>query len=59
VAKLAALHGRHAGDTAAHFRANMPPAWRPEYEALLKAPQRFAEQRSRDIKPIVWRGLAR
>ena len=45
--------------TAAHFRANMPPAWRPEYEALLKAAQRFAEQRSRDIKPIVWRGLAR
>ncbi len=45
--------------TAAHFRANMPPAWRPEYEALLNAAQRFAEQRSRDIKPIVWRGLAR
>ena len=45
--------------TAAYFRANMPPAWRPEYEALLKAAQRFAEQRSRDIKPIVWRGLER
>ncbi len=43
--------------TAAYFRANMPPEWRPEYEALLEAAQRFAEDRSRDIKPVVWRGL--
>jgi len=37
--------------TAAHFRANMPPEWREEYEALLEAAQRFAAERSRDIKP--------
>lgn len=43
--------------TAAYFRANMPPEWRPEYEALLRAAQRFAEERSRDIKPVAWRGL--
>src|SRR2546430_17536586 len=38
--------------TAAYFRANMPPAWREEYEALLEAAQRFAAERSRDIKPV-------
>lgn len=43
--------------TAAYFRANMPPAWRPEYEAQLKAAQRFAQERSRDIKPVIWRDL--
>jgi flavin reductase (DIM6/NTAB) family NADH-FMN oxidoreductase RutF len=43
--------------TAAYFRANMPPEWRPEYEAHLRAAQRFAEERSRHIQPIVWRGL--
>ena len=43
--------------TAAYFRANMPPAWRPEYEALLTAAQRFAAERSRDIKPVIWKGL--
>jgi len=37
--------------TAAHFRANMPPEWREEYEALLEAAQRFAAERSRDIRP--------
>jgi flavin reductase (DIM6/NTAB) family NADH-FMN oxidoreductase RutF len=51
---------RPAGDvmTAAHFRANMPPAWRAEYEALLTAAQRFAEQRSRGIKAVIWRALS-
>jgi flavin reductase (DIM6/NTAB) family NADH-FMN oxidoreductase RutF len=44
--------------TAAYFRANMPPEWRKEYEALLGAAQRSAEATSRDIKPVVWRGLA-
>src|ERR1043165_8532903 len=43
--------------TAAYFRANMPPTWRPEYEAQLKAAQLFAEERSRDIQPVIWRGL--
>jgi flavin reductase (DIM6/NTAB) family NADH-FMN oxidoreductase RutF len=43
--------------TAAHFRANMPPAWRAEYEALLRAAQQFAAERSRDIRPVIWKGL--
>jgi len=38
--------------TAAYFRANMPPEWREEYAALLQAAQRFAAERSRDIKPV-------
>ena len=42
--------------TAGYFRANLPPAWRKDYERLLKAAQDFAEQRSRDIRPIVWKG---
>ena len=44
--------------TAAHFRANMPEAWRQEYEELLATAQRYAEQRSRDIKAVIWKGLA-
>jgi len=43
--------------TAAHFRANMPAKWRAEYEALLQAAQAYAAERSRDIRPVVWRGL--
>jgi flavin reductase (DIM6/NTAB) family NADH-FMN oxidoreductase RutF len=43
--------------TAAHFRANMPPEWRGEYEGLLRAAQAFAAERSRDIRPVVWREL--
>ena len=42
--------------TAAHFRAHMPPDWRPTYEAQLKRAQQFAEQRSRSIEPVLWRG---
>lgn len=41
--------------TAAYFRANMPTAWRRDYEDLLRVAQRFAEERSRDIRPLVWR----
>jgi flavin reductase (DIM6/NTAB) family NADH-FMN oxidoreductase RutF len=44
--------------TAAYFRAQMPAGWRKEYEALLQAAQRSAEARSRDIRPVVWSGLA-
>jgi flavin reductase (DIM6/NTAB) family NADH-FMN oxidoreductase RutF len=44
--------------TAGYFRANMPAAWHKEYEAGLEAAQRFAEERSRHIVPVVWRGLA-
>jgi flavin reductase (DIM6/NTAB) family NADH-FMN oxidoreductase RutF len=43
--------------TAAYFRTNMPAAWRRDYEEHLKAAQQFAAERSRDIKPVVWRGL--
>ncbi len=43
--------------TAGHFRANMPAEWRKEYEAGLVTAQRFAEERSRNIRAVVWRGL--
>src|SRR6266699_6683254 len=43
--------------TATHFRANMPAEWRAEYETLLRTAQQFAAERSRDIRPVVWRGL--
>lgn len=43
--------------SAAHFRAQMPAAWRAEYDALLQTAQRFAVERSRDIKPVIWKGL--
>jgi flavin reductase (DIM6/NTAB) family NADH-FMN oxidoreductase RutF len=53
----AADRARGAVMTAAYFRAHMPAAWRAEYAARLEAAQRFAEERSRDIRAVVWRGL--
>jgi flavin reductase (DIM6/NTAB) family NADH-FMN oxidoreductase RutF len=49
---------RSSGDvmTAAYFRAHMPAEWRAEYEALLRAAQAYAAERSHDIRPIVWTG---
>jgi flavin reductase (DIM6/NTAB) family NADH-FMN oxidoreductase RutF len=44
--------------TAGYFRANIPAAWRKDYEDHLKAAQEFAERRSRDIRPIAWKGSA-
>src|SRR6267378_659881 len=41
--------------TATHFRANMPAAWRTEYEAKLKEAQQVAAEMSRQIKQIVWK----
>jgi flavin reductase (DIM6/NTAB) family NADH-FMN oxidoreductase RutF len=41
--------------TAPFFRTHMPAVWRKDYEDHLQAAQRFAEERSRDIRPIVWR----
>src|SRR5882672_5166474 len=41
--------------TASYFRTNMPAEWRTEYEAKLKEAQGFAEARSRDVKPFVWK----
>ena len=43
--------------TAPHFRANMRTEWRAEYEALLRTAQAYAAERSRDIRPVVWKGL--
>jgi len=45
--------------TAGYFRANLPAEWRPDYERQLKAAQAFALARSRDVKPVIWPGLAR
>lgn len=53
----AATAPRGAVMTAAFFRANMPAGWRSDYEEHLAAAQRFAEARSRDIRPVVWKGL--
>ena len=44
--------------TAAYFRANMPTEWQAEYRRQLAAAQEFAQQRPRDITPLVWRDLA-
>ena len=44
--------------TAAYFRAHLPEAWQAEYRRLLAAAQEFARERSRDLKPLVWRDLA-
>ena len=41
--------------TASYFRTNMPAEWHTEYEGKLVEAQRFAEARSRDIKPVVWK----
>jgi flavin reductase (DIM6/NTAB) family NADH-FMN oxidoreductase RutF len=59
---VAVGHGAAGGATgsvmtATHFRANMPPEWQAEYEALLHAAQAYAAERSGDIRPVVWRGL--
>ena len=48
---------RGAVMTAAYFREHMPAGWRKDYEDHLKEAQRFAEQRSRDIRAVVWKGL--
>jgi flavin reductase (DIM6/NTAB) family NADH-FMN oxidoreductase RutF len=45
--------------TAAYFRANLPAEWRRDYERQLKDAQEFALARSRDVKPMIWPGLAR
>ncbi len=45
--------------TAAYFRANLPAEWRPDYERQLRAAQEFALARSRDVRPVIWPGLAR
>ncbi len=43
--------------TASYFRANLPESWRAEYQEQLAAAQRFARERSGDIRAIAWRGL--
>ena len=41
--------------TASYFRTNMPAEWHVEYASKLAEAQQFAEERSRDIKPVVWK----
>ncbi|HKW41648.1 MAG TPA: flavin reductase family protein [Gemmatimonadales bacterium] len=48
---------RYTVMTAAYFRAHMPAEWRAEYDQLLKTAQAYAAERSRDIRPIIWKGL--
>jgi len=43
--------------TAAHFRANLPAAWRQDYVRLLGVAQEFARERSRDIRAVEWPGV--
>ncbi len=43
--------------TAAYFRVHIPAEWRGDYEEHLRAAQRFAEARSRDVRAVVWRDL--
>ena len=43
--------------TAAYFRANVPPQWREEYVRLLQVAQADGLELSRNIRPLVWRGL--
>ncbi len=45
--------------TAAYFRANLPAEWRPDYERQLRTAQEFALARSREVRPVIWPGLAR
>jgi flavin reductase (DIM6/NTAB) family NADH-FMN oxidoreductase RutF len=53
----AATAARGSVMTAAYFRAHIPEGWRKDYEEHLTAAQRFAEERSRDVRAVVWRGL--
>ena len=48
----AAAAARGAVMTAVYFREHMPTGWRKDYEDHLKEAQRFAEQRSRDIRAV-------
>ena len=41
--------------TAAYFRANVPPAWRREYEEQLAAAQRVAAETALDIRALLWK----
>lgn len=43
--------------TATYFRANLPVSWRSEYQELLAAAQRFALERSGDLRAITWQGV--
>ena len=43
--------------TATYFRANLPESWRTEYQDQLAAAQRFARERSGDLRAMTWRGL--
>src|SRR5882762_1420853 len=55
VVEVGSLEPRGELLTATCFRANMPAAWRTEYEAKLKEAQQVGAEMSRNIKPVVWK----
>ena len=55
VVEVGSLEPRGELLTASYFRANMPAAWRTEYEAKLKEAQQVGAEMSRNIKPVVWK----
>jgi flavin reductase (DIM6/NTAB) family NADH-FMN oxidoreductase RutF len=55
VVEVGSLEPRGELLTASYFRANMPAAWRTEYEAKLKEAQQTGAEMSRNIKPVVWK----
>lgn len=42
--------------TATYFRANMPAAWRIEYEVKLQEAQAVVAELSKQIQPVAWKG---
>ena len=58
VVEVGSLEPRGELLTASYFRANMPAAWRTEYEAKLKEAQQTGAEMSRNIKPVVWKSPA-
>jgi flavin reductase (DIM6/NTAB) family NADH-FMN oxidoreductase RutF len=55
VVEVGSLEPRGELLTASYFRANMPAAWRTEYEAKLKEAQQTGADMSRNIRPVVWK----
>jgi len=43
--------------TPGYMRAHLPESWREPYLKNLAAAQAWARERSRDVRPIVWKGL--
>jgi hypothetical protein len=43
--------------TPSYMRAHLPESWREPYLKNLARAQAWAREHSRDIRPIVWKGL--